>query len=430
MAATATVLTFWQLLTRGAACQLPSVVLVNAGRMATDPIDLVIGRLAPTCRPETPRMGSLQPGRRFNSRKEASRAMLHAVAAQEKLDAASRRSGLRFEPLGSWEKAYQDARAASHGPGRISRYGQAWCGELGLITDPADAILLRLDNQGDREAFLRDLSGEPGKLQHPVGPGGAGLARVAKTLALSGSLAAGCWDGDLVDRTLALGLPVFFLPHATAAPLELSNLPILEIVGLLFEGSGKIPVHAYSRLPDHPFVRSCENDLWRRLPWLPHASRFALLQAVQQLEGACGEIVRHLAARTKTTEAETSVLMADLYLLALRGLTMSVAALAWHAVGFDAGCPLPEVRELLGKLRESGPWTRRDTQRKGRFSSAEERDGVLERLRAEGLVQAEGNMVNAVSLPDFIRTLDARPALAAPEPLWPGAMAAMQRKAS
>jgi hypothetical protein len=63
----------------------------------------------------------------------------------------------------------------------------------------------------------------------------------------------------------------------------------------------------------------------------------------------------------------------------------------------------------LRHLRNKGPLTRRELQRHTESLTATERDKVLTRLAAEGLIQLDGKKVTAVPLAEFMAGLNARP---------------------
>jgi hypothetical protein len=99
----------------------------------------------------------------------------------------------------------------------------------------------------------------------------------------------------------------------------------------------------------------------------------------------------------------------ELHALAFRGIVTSVASLAFHCLGFDPGCSRAKALTLLRHLRDKGPLSRRELQRHTQSLTAAQRDEVLARLAAEGLVEVNRREVAAVSLAGFIQALHARP---------------------
>lgn len=91
-------------------------------------------------------------------------------------------------------------------------------------------------------------------------------------------------------------------------------------------------------------------------------------------------------------------------------------------LGFDPGCSHADAVALLRHLRERGPVSRRDLQRRFQSFTATQRDQVLERLAAEGLIVLDAKKVTAVPLADFIRSLHARPELGEPPYACPAIM--------
>lgn len=99
--------------------------------------------------------------------------------------------------------------------------------------------------------------------------------------------------------------------------------------------------------------------------------------------------------------------------------TLGVEALVWHGHGFDPDCPREAAVKVLEHIRGKGETSRRDLQRKFVSFTAEGRDGVLESLAAEGLLELDARQVRAVPLAGFIRSLPSRPGLSEPELLCP-----------
>ncbi len=235
---------------------------------------------------------------------------------------------------------------------------------------------------------------------------------------MSGSLTPAEWDGALVSILVLLGLPVFFLPHLGREPLGEANPPGLSAFADFFSGSPPLPVVPATHLPATDWVRHYERILRGRLHRLPGGYEFSVLRAVRELEGVCLRIAR-FAAVPDTPPEETVAVFRDLHAMALRGIVIGVAALAYHALGFETGCPHNEFLPLLRHIREKEAITRRDLLRKVPAYSAADRDKVLERLAAEGRVELDGRTVAAVPLADFVRGLHTRPEFPEPKYHWP-----------
>ena len=107
----------------------------------------------------------------------------------------------------------------------------------------------------------------------------------------------------------------------------------------------------------------------------------------------------------------------DLCEHAMRGLVWSVAGLAWHGLGIDAGCTRQEVIRVLNYMRAREPMTKSEL-RRGTHLEKEERDQLLECLAAEGLVRMEGKTVVASSYLDSVELLYARKDFAEQRNKW------------
>ena len=116
-------------------------------------------------------------------------------------------------------------------------------------------------------------------------------------------------------------------------------------------------------------------------------------------------------------------LFSDLYALSFRGILLSVAALAYHGLGFNPGCEPSDTLDILNEVRKNGSCTQRELQRKLRKFKAKQLDTVLTHLACEGLVRPEEKKVTAVTPADFVEKLATRTELAEPELHWPKLMA-------
>ena len=129
------------------------------------------------------------------------------------------------------------------------------------------------------------------------------------------------------------------------------------------------------------------------------------------------------------SEGEIAALFWDLQAQALRGIVLSVAALAWHGLGFDPGCSRDVALKVLGLLREKGPMTLRDLQRNARLQSVEVRDALLERLAGEDLVRVEAKTVTAATCAEFVQALHDRLEFPPPANCWAAAAGGDEDKA-
>ena len=186
----------------------------------------------------------------------------------------------------------------------------------------------------------------------------------------------------------------------------------LDIAGRLFG------VTAEPHFPPEDWCGEYERFLRERLHLLHGDYEFSVLRVVRELGPVC-QVIAHTSATEGATAEQVRALTADLYRNALRGITLGVAALAWHCLGFDPGCEREVALEFLRYIRDQGGLTRREIQRKFPAFSAEQRDRVLDRLAAEGLVELEAKKVAAMTLEGFVKALHARAELPMAEPIWP-----------
>jgi len=414
-AAATLALTVWQRMGRSSTPVLPSMLLVNAGAAEADPLDALANALATGLDRKEPQKvgtGAFAGG----TPEMARRAVFNAVERRKLLGAAGPNNEAQIR---QWEERFQDARRTGYGSGIAAHYSSAWHEQLGWLTEPCDAAILRLDRPDDHAAFREDVLTRPERLLRPEGPG-KHLHPANKALAVSGSLPEAEWDSELVCGLVELGLPMFFLPHVGIKPLV--GAEALQMKAMT-STSGTIGFHqgqlrqmtAEARLPDHPWVRHYEEQLRLRLYRLPGDYEFSVLRAVRELAPVCVRIVEQFAA-SGTPNPELHKIFVDLHSMALRGIVIGVAGLAYHGLGIGPWNQHGALVEVLQHLRQAGPISRRDLQRKFPVLKAKNRDALLGQLAAEGLVQLAPRLVTAVPLPEFVRVLHARKEF--PEPAY------------
>jgi hypothetical protein len=147
--------------------------------------------------------------------------------------------------------------------------------------------------------------------------------------------------------------------------------------------------------------------LRQRLRHLPADYEHAVQRLARQLLGGCIQYVQLLGTCTTKGEFEIMALAFDLYAYALRGLTISMAGLAWHCLGFDPGCARQEATRVLECLRANGPISLSDLLRKARLTK-ELRDVLVKRLAEQDLVEIDGKIIRARSYEEFVKALYAR----------------------
>jgi hypothetical protein len=406
-AAATLALTLWQRMGRSSTPVLPSMLLVNAGTAAADPLDAFANALATGLdrkEPQAVNTGAFACG----TPEMARTAVVNAVEQRKQLGDLGPNNEAQI--LGLIDR-FHAARRTGYGSGIAAHYSSAWHEQLGWLTEPCDTAILRLDRPDDHAAFREDVLKHPERLLLPEGPG-EHLHRASKTLAVSGSLPEAEWDSELVCGLVELGLPMFFLPHIGRKPLVVAEALQMKA---MTSAPGTIGFHqgqlrqmtAEARLPDDPWLRHYEDQLRRRLHRLPGAYEFSILRAVRELAPVCVRIVQQFAT-AGTPIPELHKIFVDLYSMALRGIVIGVAGLAYHGMGIGPWEQRGAILDVLQHLRQAGPISRRDFQRKFRVSKTDGRDALLGQLAAEGLVDLAPRLVTAVPLPEFVRALHAR----------------------
>jgi len=394
-------LSLWQDAARGKTLRLPSFILLNAARTSQNPIITAMDKVHPNERKLDPnRVGTKSFA--GGTPEMAAPRMRHAVIEQ------ARKSTTGTIARGiTEEEHYHDIRLTGFGKGEHSQCAQAFHPQLGLITDKRDAIILHLDDPKDIKVFRRDAIETPSTIQQPAGPGHE-LEIVNKDLAISGALTLDNCDDKLVDSILNLGKPFFFIPHNTSTPVTIPNIPALSAFSKFATMSANMPAVTPTQAPNDSWSNYYNDYVWNRLTHLPVNYRSSVLECVNKLSIACENIALITAKLGGAGNAVVTKITADLYIHTLRGITIGLAYLAWHGLGFDPGYPLPLVRKLLRMLREKETMSLRDVQRLARFGNAAIRDDVLARLAVEGLVTVDGKKVTAVTHANFIDGLYAR----------------------
>lgn len=412
VAATALVLSLWQLRGRALTCQPPSMLLLNADKAAPDPLDefakfLVSGE---SNQPAVQHEGPYAQGQV----EHAPEAMANALQARQKI------GGLppphNQEHARNLEERYHAAQRTGFGSGHSRPYSGAWHKTFELLTDRADQLILRLDQGPDRAAFNQHVTHNTEKLRVPMGIG-LHLSSVRKTISVSGSLTADQWTRPLTMGIIELGLPFFFLPHTASKPLHLPNRPAIDRLTTTWPNCDRPRVEASLRLPPIDWFEHYQTVLRKRLSKLPGAYEFAILQAVHQLGGVCEQIAAQAAKETKDSQKERFALSWDLHSHVLRGIVIGIVGLAWHGLGFDPGCLQQKALKVLGDLREKGPMSQSDLLRSAHLQK-DARDALLHSLAAEGLVRVDGKQVFATTYSEFVQALYARTEFPEPANCW------------
>ena len=305
-----------------------------------------------------------------------------------------------------------------HGTGASRPYAEAWHENFGLITDRDNRLILHLDTPKDVQAFRQDVMDKNPKLTMPTGYC-AGLQQGSKEIAIAGAMSPEQWHADLARNLVDLPFPILLLPQPGAATFTLPDDDFIRVLIGLSSGNLKGPVtEPYSVLPipwfEHYFALLCQ-----RLRHLPADYGHAFERLARQLPGGCIQYVQLLGTCTTKNEFEIGALAFDLYAYTLRGLTISMAGLAWHCLGFDPGCARQEASRVLGYLRANGPMSSSDLLRKAHLTK-ELRDVLVKRLAEQDLVEIDGKIIRAMGYDEFVERLYARKEFLEPENYWAG----------
>lgn len=408
---TALVLSLWQLRANTLSEHVPSLILLNAGKSAPDPVDDFIATFTGDRAAKIQGNTKDRHGLPIDPEK-APRIMANAIIHRERLGPASKHDFLDMRSVEAWEGRYQDAKRVAFGTEAARPYSQAWFDEFGFLTDENDVLIARLNGEADRAAFRRDVIKDTSKLITPSGVG-RGLLTVPKKVSVSGSFTEDLWDEELVMSIIKLGLPILFVPHIAKQPIAVSNPWALDAFPNLWRDAAVSPARTSLELPPTDWYESHLKDIRRRLHLLPGPGtyEFAVLQVLHQLNSVCSQIARHAGNNHTATGADIIALFTDLRALAFRGITLGVAALAWHGLGFDPGCPREKAVKVLHGLRSKGSMSRNEIRRIHHLENKEQRDILLERLAAEDLVRIDGQTVTAASFEEFVTALHSRPEL-------------------
>lgn len=128
------------------------------------------------------------------------------------------------------ENNFKTALQNLFGTGMSRPYTKAWRASLGLITDPDDHLILRLDTYRDILAFRKDLIDKSPKIMQPSGVGSKFSMRF-KHVALSGALTPEQSQASVIKGALQLPFPILFLPQPqAAAQIQANDKLVLEVL--------------------------------------------------------------------------------------------------------------------------------------------------------------------------------------------------------
>ena len=401
------VLSLWQLRGRTLSEHVPSLILLNAGEAAPDPVDDFIGAFVQEKTATPPGKGKDRLGLPIDP-EDAPQIMARAIIGRRELGNDPARNFVTSGSAQALEGRYHDAKRVGFGTGSARPYSRAWEEHFGFITDAHDRLIGRLNEAPDRVAFRHDVLNAPNKLWSPMGIG-RGLQIVPKSVAVSGTLTVDLWDEELVRGIINLGLPILFIPHTAQEPLTIANAPAMESLSDLWCSAPGGRANTSLMLPPIDWFEAHANDTRRRLHLLPGSSNyeFAVLQVLHQLGSVCHQIAQYACQNSEANPTHCITLYWDLHAAAFRGIALGVAALAWHGLGFDPGCPSEKAVKVLRDLRTKGPMSVSDILRFGHLKK-EPRDLLLERLVGEDLIRVDGKTVTATTFDEFVTALHSR----------------------
>jgi hypothetical protein len=411
---TAAVLSIWQLAGSAFSVSAPSFLLVNGQETSDEAFETVVRLMHPIFSPAfpPPQTVSIHPETNdFRGDRDHIRTTMRAaLASRRKLAARNLDPASVKRQLDPWFDHWQQGKAALFPALEINHYDQAFDRDFGLVSGHDDCISLIVLSEDSRTALRRDLAKRPDRLLAPQGFSNQ-LDPVTKRVALTGSLPLKEWDTELVNATLSLPRPLFYLPHFLERRVVIEHLQdLVQLIctftrlhrrhpGAHFTDSNQPPLLGY--------FPAYENLIRRLSTGLPGDRDFTHRTLIRQLD----TVTHHIALAAGHGSLDSSVtqaMHADLYRTTLRGIAYSLAALKYHAHGVGLGSHRPAAGEVLSHVRLRGDVSRRNLQRKVYTLNAENLGHLLERLEGAGLFSTEGKMVRPVSFEKFLKVTPAR----------------------
>ena len=413
-----------QLAGKGLTLRTPSMIGINAHGLEDDPVDDFVCRLVTDthCRPP-----QVYDTGAFALRKleEAPQSMEYAVRQMREVEGTNL---FKAEQHHALESLYFDAQRSGFGSGRCRPYATAWHDKFGLLSERDCRVILRLGSLEDGVAFRKDVVAGNRRLLAPAGFG-AGLKWQSKRFGVSGVMEEDLWDADFARGLVNLPLPMLVLPHATKSPLMLPDPKLITaITGSLhqaFTGTIEEP----DNFPPHSWFSHYAAELRKRLRHLPGNYEHTMQRLARQLYPACMRLVVYAARispQKPTSPREIESLALDLSAHTLRCLTISTAGLAWHGLGFDAGCHGEEATRVLQYMRQKPPMTPAELRRSAHIQNKDVRDALIERFLEEDLVRMDGGKIRPTTFREFVEALHLREEFPQPPNDW--AAATQQRQ--
>jgi len=402
------VTSLWQLTGRSMTAQMPSTIVVNAHDLVPDATDLLASLMVANPHGSEPRACLM-----FGTPAQATGAMVVAIKENQGLGKVTAYNASIHHDL---EERYFAAQRTGFGYGPSRSYSGAWHDCFGLITDRKDEVILRIDRPQDRAAFRKDVLGGAQSLRQPHGYG-KGLELVPKHVALSGSLPASQWDAEFANGIVGLGIPLLMLPSVAKTPPVIANEAIFDFITKSLPRTFDKRVEEPTNLFPDPWFEGYGAELRRRLRHLPADYEHAMQRMIRQLFPVCLRIASWCGKYSGSNNDEIMALTFDLCAHTTRGLVLSVAGLAWHGLGIDAGCPQEKIVRVLKYLRTREPMTRSEMLSGAHLEKAE-RDRLVECLSAENLIRVDGKIVTATRYAEFVDRLHERKTFPEPQNHW------------
>jgi hypothetical protein len=285
---------------------------------------------------------------------------------------------------------------------------------FGVATDQTNRVSLWVTSPKDLASYKSDIKDPDSILWKPWGYD-AGYKKCAKHVSIIGSIPAEEWSTNFVGNVVEQSAPVLFLPHVTAQTPS-ASIDEFEINKLMdgvtyVENSigGKLPPPDCRFFPGQ--FRAYENLLRYRLRLMPADYEFHILQLIRQLRTRhlflCSSILTMVPADQK--DKWTYSLLPMIFESAMRGIAFGVESLVFHGYGLLVGPYLALSKKMLTHIRQHGPCSGRDLQRKFQTIEKETRESLLNTFANEGLIVREQNQISAVSCRDFLASLPTRP---------------------
>lgn len=405
-----------QLADKGLTLRTPSMIGINAHGFEDDPVDDFVCRLVTDTHCRLPQVYDTGA---FALRKpeEATQSMEYAILQMREVEGTNL---FKAEQHRALESLYFDAQRSGFGSGRCRPYATAWHDKFGLLSERDCRVILRLGSIADGVAFGKDVIAGSRRLLAPAGFG-ADLKWLPKQFGVSGVIEEDVWDADFARGMVNLPLPLLVLPHATKSPLKLPDTNLIAAITDTLHHAFTGTIEEPDNFPPHPWFSHYAAQLRKRLRHLPGDYDHTMQRLARQLYPVCMRLVIYAARISPTkpiSKQEIESLALDLSAHTLRCLAISMAGLAWHGLGFDAGCPCEEVARVLHYMRQKPPMTAAEFRRSAHVKNKEVRNVLIGRFLEEDLVRMNGEKIRPATFLEFVEALHARKEFPLPPSDW------------